>query len=115
MSSSEQLKFLFFNEDGTLTDKFSTLLKEIFMKYDLDKDGMLDREEIRNYFSTLNGEYLNDFSLNLALLKTCGHTDGFYLKDFYQFYIDQTNEDICETYLDLKKQFNEETIINRLR
>ncbi|OUM56759.1 hypothetical protein PIROE2DRAFT_22930, partial [Piromyces sp. E2] len=88
---------------GTLTDKFCALLKEIFMKFDLDKDGLLSREEVRNYFSTLNGEYLMDFSLNIALLKTCGHTNGFYLNDFYKYYVDQTREDVDETYLDLKK------------
>jgi len=41
------------NNEGTLTQPLCLLLKEIFIKYDLDKDGMLNRKELNNYFSSV--------------------------------------------------------------
>jgi len=42
------------NVEGTLTDKFRELLREVFVKYDSDKDGMLNREELKKYFSSVS-------------------------------------------------------------
>jgi len=85
------------------------------MKYDKDKDGFLSREEFRFYCTTLNGEYLRDLGLDMALYKICGHRRGFDLNDFYNYYIDQTINDIEETYSDLFKQYSKETLKERLR
>jgi len=57
--TSSQKTISLLNEDGTLTEKLCFLLKEIFISFDYDKDNMLSREELRHYFSTLNGERVN--------------------------------------------------------
>ncbi|KAG4095550.1 hypothetical protein H8356DRAFT_1686130 [Neocallimastix lanati (nom. inval.)] len=112
--TSSQKTISLLNEDGTLTEKLCFLLKEIFISFDYDKDNMLSREELRHYFSTLNGERIEDSSLDMAMMITSGNTVGFMLKDFYAFYEFQTKFNTIETISDLSKLFSQETLIERL-
>lgn len=53
MMASTNKTIAFLNNDGTITEKLRSLLREVFINYDLDKDGMLNRKELNNYFSSI--------------------------------------------------------------
>ncbi|OUM61886.1 hypothetical protein PIROE2DRAFT_62237 [Piromyces sp. E2] len=112
MATRVQISFL--KPDGTLTDKLCHLLREVFVTFDKDNDGMLSREELRHYFSVLSGIRLPDEQLDLDMLMISGNTVGFTLEDFYSFYEYQTHHLYNETIKDLSRLFSQKTIQERL-
>ncbi|ORX85137.1 hypothetical protein BCR32DRAFT_276555 [Anaeromyces robustus] len=104
----------FLKKDGTISNALCSIVKEIFVKYDMDKDGMLSKEELRHYFSTLNNERLEDPSLDLCMMIINGNTIGFTLDDFYKFYEFQSRFKPGETFSDLSKQYSQRTLLERL-
>ncbi|ORX56539.1 hypothetical protein BCR36DRAFT_580848 [Piromyces finnis] len=104
----------FLKPDGTLTDKLCHLLKEIFITFDKDQDGVLSREELKHYFSILSGVQLSEESLDLTMLMISGNIIGFTLTDFFSFYEYQTHHYYNETMKDLSRLYNQKTIQERL-
>ncbi|KAJ2584685.1 hypothetical protein GGH95_000221 [Coemansia sp. RSA 1836] len=82
------------------TPKCESALKEIFERYDQDKDGALNEKELQAFATFTNESDLADIRTNLDCTE-----DGALLKGgFLQLYSLQTNAgDDDETWADLKK------------
>ncbi|OUM56443.1 hypothetical protein PIROE2DRAFT_18955 [Piromyces sp. E2] len=103
------------NNEGTLTESFRRLLKEVFIKYDLDKDGILNKEELKYYFSSVSDGPYDDSGMDLIMLCMCGRTDRFTLEDFYTFYEFQSRHNSYEVLDDLLRLYSKDVILERLK
>ncbi|KAF2074678.1 hypothetical protein CYY_004028 [Polysphondylium violaceum] len=96
--------------NGSVTKKFVYVLREIFDRFDENKDECLNKREIQLFSKAVNNQELDAYSLN-SILKNYNSTKkgGLTFLGFVEFYINQTCEDSLETWKDLKTMgYNQE-------
>lgn len=91
------------NSDGELINKCEKALKEIFSRYDLDKDGALDAKELDNFAKGCNnGSGFSDDEKHQLKEAFDHNSDGHLtLSGFLQLYSLQTMSEPTETWKDL--------------
>ncbi|KAJ1982099.1 hypothetical protein H4R34_001829 [Dimargaris verticillata] len=94
------------NEDGDLSAQLEQALKEIFARYDQDKDGALKLEELHAFARFCNGEPFSQDEVDeiLEYFDTTDDGKALTLEGFYQLYQLQTASGRDEeTWRDLRK------------
>jgi len=94
----------FINEEGDLSEDFNNLLEDLFRRFDVDGDGLLNNVELQEFAKTCNNG--RDFSeKELDEIKTCLECDDGRLKlrGFKEMFHIQTVSDHSETVKDLAK------------
>ncbi|ORX85102.1 hypothetical protein BCR32DRAFT_265854 [Anaeromyces robustus] len=102
--------------DEWFTEECEELLRELFEKYDTDKDGYWNNDEINVYFSKTNGkkltpeeykEIIDSFDVN--------DREELTLKGFFEIYHLQTLNYKEETIDDFLKNYDEKTLLEKLQ
>ncbi|KAM9956982.1 hypothetical protein ACTFIR_003719 [Dictyostelium discoideum] len=89
--------------NGGVTKKFITVLREIFDRFDRNKDNCLNKAEMKLYSKAVNGQELDLQSLQSMLDGYDSHPrNGLTFTGFVELYVNQTIEDSSETLKDLK-------------
>ncbi|PWA03040.1 hypothetical protein BB558_000807 [Smittium angustum] len=93
------------DENMDLSDKFADALKEIFNRYDLDRDGALNDKEIEAFAQFTNGNAFSEAELNeIKLYLNCNDEGHLTLSGFYELYsLQASSGDEEETWNDLIK------------
>ncbi|KAG5461623.1 MAG: hypothetical protein BJ554DRAFT_6155 [Olpidium bornovanus] len=91
------------DEDGDLTAEFERVLREVFERFDVDRDGEWSTDELQAFAAETNGEQFDDDSLKeIAENFECSRGTGNLLPaGFVQLYSVQTRVDEPETRKDL--------------
>jgi len=90
--------------DGNFRPLFEKTLKEIFNRFDVDKDKKLSPEELSNFSITCNGKPFDETVLDDIRKFLAVDEKGYLLEEgFLQMYSLQTVTDPNETWKDLKK------------
>ncbi|KAN0027824.1 hypothetical protein ACTFIV_009648 [Dictyostelium citrinum] len=89
--------------NGGVTKKFITVLREIFDRFDGNKDNCLNKREMQSYSKAVNGQEMDLQSLQTILGGYDSHPrNGLTFTGFVELYVNQTIEDSSETLKDLK-------------
>ncbi|KAN0029399.1 hypothetical protein ACTA71_007526 [Dictyostelium dimigraforme] len=89
--------------NGGVTKKFIAVLREIFDRFDGNKDNCLNKREMQSYSKAVNGQEMDLQSLQTILGGYDSHPrNGLTFTGFVELYINQTIEDSTETLNDLK-------------
>ena len=88
-----------------LTDKFRIVLREVFERFDEDKDGVLNREELQNFAVAANaGSDLEDDEVEqLQQFFECNDKGHLTMKGFFQMYHMQTSSRSSDTWKDMQR------------
>ncbi|EGC37878.1 hypothetical protein DICPUDRAFT_149515 [Dictyostelium purpureum] len=88
--------------NGKVTKKFIVILREIFDRFDLNKDNCLNKREMQLYSKAVNGQEMDPHSLQSILSHyDSNRTKGLTFTGFVELYVNQTIEDPSETIKDL--------------
>ena len=90
-------------KDGMLTDEFAAVLAEIFRRFDRDRDGVLNRAELGQFYKATNGKAITNDVVNFFRSNFLWKRNGLTAEGFVYFYFSQTAEDPSETINDLKQ------------
>ncbi|KAK5583418.1 hypothetical protein RB653_005011 [Dictyostelium firmibasis] len=98
---SVNVPFIIIN--GGVTKKFIAVLREIFDRFDGNKDNCLNKKEMQLYSKAVNGQEMDLQSLQAIMGAYDSHPrNGLTFTGFVELYVNQTIEDSSETLNDLK-------------
>jgi len=90
-------------QGDSMTPQFHQVLEQVFERFDVNKDGALDKSELNTFHLTVNGEPLKDASFQVLTENLeCNSSGALTLNGFKNFYHLQTLSDSNETLKDLK-------------
>jgi len=92
------------DDNGELSQLFVVALKEIFTRFDKDKDGSLNDEELDDFSRICNGEpFEEDSKQEIKSFFDVDEDSNLTLQGFLDMYHSQTSSEPQETWKDLKK------------
>eukprot|EP01103_Thecamoeba_quadrilineata_P011819 TRINITY_DN2914_c0_g1_i2.p2 TRINITY_DN2914_c0_g1~~TRINITY_DN2914_c0_g1_i2.p2 ORF type:complete len:117 (-),score=27.96 TRINITY_DN2914_c0_g1_i2:61-411(-) len=105
MAENQTKAELLDEETLDLSTKFQKVLKKVFERFDIDKNGVLSREELLHFFKTCNDQDtdFDDFYQNLTACFECNNDGALTEKGFLDMYHLQTSGDEEETWKDIHK------------
>eukprot|EP01132_Coremiostelium_polycephalum_P000543 gene543-685_t len=92
------------DQEDYFVEKAENALKEIFSRYDLDKDGCLNRSELDKFAIGCNGKPFDQESVNeLTEAFDCNEKGYLTQRGFMEMYFMQSISDPEETWKDIEK------------
>eukprot|EP01133_Synstelium_polycarpum_P003992 gene3992-4622_t len=89
-------------EKGSVTKKFIMVLRDIFDRFDANKDNSLNNREMQAYSRAVNGQELDDMTMDFLLGTYHSDEHGLTFTGFVELYVNQTMDDPEETFKDLR-------------
>ncbi|GAM19590.1 hypothetical protein SAMD00019534_027650, partial [Acytostelium subglobosum LB1] len=108
----KDVPFLF--HKGSATKKFIVTLRQIFDRFDANKDNSLSLKELQAYSMAVNGQQLDKQTVQFLLHTYNSDKRGLTFTGFVELYINQTIEDPSETFKDLSTLGFDATLSKKL-
>eukprot|EP01132_Coremiostelium_polycephalum_P004078 gene4078-5104_t len=98
-------------KEGSVTKRFLFVLREIFDRFDENKDQSLNKREFNLFSNAVNGKDIEQEFIDFVFKNFDSNKKGLKFPGFIDFYVSQTLQDPTETISDLGKLGYNETLI----